>query len=262
VLKIPFREVSPRVIRTIKNSPAFKAGIRPNDIISKISTNYLWNKKQWDDLSDSIHQPIPLRVQLWRDGKPIDVTVTPSDPVHIYNSACALKDANACYGLGVLYQDGEGLDKDLKRAKFYFKSACDAKSGRACSELGNLNNDPFLLEKGCSLNDAFGCRLYGVQIQKTDSSKASAAFKSACDSGDPYACFALASLGGKNTSDLPVHDLYRCACLWGHAESCRVLDPASYARMDETRKEYEQRREMERPRSSSHERLEEHPTVP
>jgi hypothetical protein len=169
-----------RVLRVMKKSPAFRAGLRPNDLVSAILPNsawdkkqraeltippdftlnrepllglgilpvYVWNKKQWVEVTDALNQTSTVNLKIWREGKPIDVLLTVGNRRQIYQNGCELKDEDACYGLGLLYEDGETLEKDLQRAKFYFKLACDSKSGIARTELGVLDKDPALHQKG------------------------------------------------------------------------------------------------------------------
>ncbi|WP_415752162.1 tetratricopeptide repeat protein [Helicobacter pylori] len=41
-----------------------------------------------------------------------------------FKKACDLKEGMGCYNLGVLYQNGEGVEKNLKKAAQYYKKAC------------------------------------------------------------------------------------------------------------------------------------------
>ncbi|AFX91420.1 secreted protein [Helicobacter pylori Aklavik117] len=41
-----------------------------------------------------------------------------------FKKACDLKEGMGCYNLGVLYQNGEGVEKDLKKATQYYQKAC------------------------------------------------------------------------------------------------------------------------------------------
>ncbi|BCD46160.1 SEL1-like repeat protein [Helicobacter suis] len=40
--------------------------------------------------------------------------------------------AEACYDLGVMYEKGEGVAKDLQKSEEYFKKACELGYKNAC----------------------------------------------------------------------------------------------------------------------------------
>jgi TPR repeat protein len=44
-------------------------------------------------------------------------------------------DEQSCNRLGLLYVEGDGVAKDLTRARSYFKRACDKKYQQACDNL-------------------------------------------------------------------------------------------------------------------------------
>ena len=52
--------------------------------------------------------------------------------------ACAGGDASACYNLGWMYDDGEGVTKDLSRAAALYEQSCTGGYARGCFNLGLL----------------------------------------------------------------------------------------------------------------------------
>nr|WP_237737792.1 tetratricopeptide repeat protein [Helicobacter pylori] len=52
-----------------------------------------------------------------------------------FERACGLNNGRGCNGLGVLYKDGQGVEKDLTKAAHFYSKACDLKDGRECSFL-------------------------------------------------------------------------------------------------------------------------------
>ena len=220
-----------KVLRVTKESPAFHAGIKESDLVSEISSFPVWNRKQWAFFADALNQRSSLDLEIWREGKPIEVSVRVGDRLQLYTHGCELKDADACYGLGLLHEEGGILDKNILRAKFYFKIACDSKSGSACSELGTLIHDPSLLHKGCVLRDGAGCRRYGSSLKLTDPKLATKNLSAACDYGDPFGCLELASFYGTALTPSKAHELYSRACWWGAEDGCKNLDPQTYERV-------------------------------
>src|SRR5258708_27877635 len=56
----------------------------------------------------------------------------------LYRRACDGGHANGCTNLGVLYQNGVGVSKDTRRAAKLYQGACDRGSFTACSNLGAM----------------------------------------------------------------------------------------------------------------------------
>ncbi|WP_085905919.1 tetratricopeptide repeat protein [Kiloniella majae] len=55
-------------------------------------------------------------------------------------AACDKDVGKSCFMIGVIYQHGLGVDKDLERAKIYFKKACDLDIPASCGVLKTLDN--------------------------------------------------------------------------------------------------------------------------
>ena len=60
------------------------------------------------------------------------------EALELFEKASDEKDPYAQYYLGVMYINGEGVDKNDNKAKEYFKKSCDAKLEKACDELKKL----------------------------------------------------------------------------------------------------------------------------
>jgi TPR repeat protein len=58
--------------------------------------------------------------------------------LELFEKADNKKDTYAQYYLGVMHKNGQGVDKNDKKAKEYFKKSCDAKLEKACDELKKL----------------------------------------------------------------------------------------------------------------------------
>ena len=57
----------------------------------------------------------------------------------LYQTGCESGDAESCYGLGVLYQEGDGFAKDASKAASLYQRACDGGALSACHALGRLH---------------------------------------------------------------------------------------------------------------------------
>ncbi|WRB79219.1 sel1 repeat family protein [Helicobacter pylori] len=85
-----------------------------------------------------------------------------------FERACGLNNGGGCNGLGVLYKDGQGVEKDLIKATYLYPKACELKEGDGCGALGGL--------------------YYNGDGVKQDSKKAAALFEKACKLGYKKAC--------------------------------------------------------------------------
>ncbi len=88
-----------------------------------------------------------------------------------FEKACDLNNGRGYNGLGVLYKDGQGVEKNLTKAAYLYSKACDLKDGWGCKNLGALH--------------------YNGDGVKQDSKKAVALFEKACRLGYKKACETL-----------------------------------------------------------------------
>ncbi|GAA9662655.1 hypothetical protein HpVH103_01160 [Helicobacter pylori] len=64
-----------------------------------------------------------------------------------FEKACDLNNGRGCNGLGVLYRDGQGAEKNLTKVSQYFSKACELNNGFGCAALGDLYYDGEGVEK-------------------------------------------------------------------------------------------------------------------
>ncbi|GAA8805581.1 hypothetical protein VN1316_04980 [Helicobacter pylori] len=55
-----------------------------------------------------------------------------------FEKACDLNNGGGCNGLGVLYKDGQGVEKDLIKAAYFYSKACKLGNQKACEVLKEL----------------------------------------------------------------------------------------------------------------------------
>ncbi len=119
-----------------------------------------------------------------------------------FEKACDLKYGGGCSNLGVLYQNGQGVEKDLIKVAYFYTKACDLKDGSGCFNLGELYLEKdskkavALFEKSCDLNISRGCGALGVlyyngQGVEKNSIKATQFYSKACKLGNQEACEVL-----------------------------------------------------------------------
>ena len=55
----------------------------------------------------------------------------------LLEQACTAGNGGACFRLGIMYQNGNGVKANEKRAKDWFQQACYAGSNSGCDALGH-----------------------------------------------------------------------------------------------------------------------------
>ncbi|WQZ40453.1 sel1 repeat family protein [Helicobacter pylori] len=86
-----------------------------------------------------------------------------------FERACDLNNGGGCNGLGVLYKDGQGVEKNLTKASQYFSKACELNNGWGCNNLGDsyqngegvekdLTKATYFYSKACKLGEQLACK--------------------------------------------------------------------------------------------------------
>jgi hypothetical protein len=235
-----------KVVNVIASSSASRAGIKSNDLITKIGPDPIWNTKQWVAFTNYLRQDDEFDIQVWRNSAPVDFNIRLGNRLDLYRAGCGAKQEDACYGLGLLYEEGDALPKDIPRAKYYLNLACTLKSGSACTELGILTNTPSLVDKGCSLGDGGGCREQSNGLKSSNPDLAARALKSSCDFGDSFACADLTTFLNLDAKSAQAKQLSRRACWWGEETACNFVDPVTYAAMVEKTRRHNEKHKTKR----------------
>ncbi len=80
-----------------------------------------------------------------------------------YGKACELEDADGCFIVGSMYDNGEGVKQDYTKAREYYTKACELESATGCNNLGSM--------------------YYNGEGVKQDKSRAKEFYGKACDLG-------------------------------------------------------------------------------
>ncbi len=125
--------------------------------------------------------------------------------------ACEGGDMAVCSKLGVMYSNGEGVEKDEAQAVNLFRKACDGGELEACDNLGHYfeEYEP------------------GMDVAK-DPVQAEGLYRKACDGGNVRGCFSLGMFylsGGTGLAiDVPqAATALRMACDGGEMRACNNL---------------------------------------
>jgi TPR repeat protein len=167
------------------------------------------------------------------------------------DQACDRGEAVSCDDLGLRYQAGMSVNRDLERAGNFFQEACDGGVMLGCSHLGAMYQSgvgvvrdvataAFLFERACDGDGLLGCANLGVSYEHGDGvmqdpARAVSLYERACGGGEMLGCHNLGSMyrtGTAVTEDLAAAaSLYWRACEGSVLLSCLNL-AVSYERGD------------------------------
>jgi hypothetical protein len=132
---------------------------------------------------------------------------------NLWQQACDGGEPKGCFGVGVMYEEGKGVAKNVKRAVDLYKSACDQSYATGCYNLGlmygngrgvpkDLKRAADLYRRACDERNAAACNNLGIQYANGqgvphDDQKAANLYKRSCDAGDAAGCKNYAHLMGK-----------------------------------------------------------------
>jgi hypothetical protein len=111
----------------------------------------------------------------------------------IYEWGCGAGEPSSCVGAGAMYENGDGLRADLRKAAELYARGCHFSSEK-CGELARVfNQAPGLVKESCR-KVTFACvtlgRMYesGTQVARS-STQALVLFDVACAAGDEVGCY-------------------------------------------------------------------------
>jgi hypothetical protein len=131
----------------------------------------------------------------------------------LWQQACDAGEPKGCFGVGVMFEEGKGVAKSVKRAVDLYKSACDQSYATGCYNLGlmygngrgvskDLKRAADLYRRACDEGNAAACNNLGIQYANGqgvphDDQKAADLYKRSCNAGDAAGCKNQARLLGK-----------------------------------------------------------------
>ncbi len=163
-----------------------------------------WKDRQSADICADLD---PMECYL--EGMKREAANRPQHALRHFRQACEDGVMSACYDLGVLYEQGEVVGRDIERAFELYETAC-------------LAEDP----------DEVACNNLAVMYQQgeaveQDTERAAELYRRACEQGSMLGCRNLAKryVDGRGVEKNPVRAgaLLEKACQLGHAEACPQL---------------------------------------
>jgi TPR repeat protein len=128
---------------------------------------------------------------------------------NLYGKACDLGDLEGCAGLGTCFARGNGVARDVARARGLFDRACDGGKGIGCKGLGDLERDSDPVQavsfyrRSCDLGYAGGCAYLGDAMVggagvSRDRVRGLDLLRRGCKDDYPWACQRLEELHEKH----------------------------------------------------------------
>ncbi len=158
-----------------------------------VSQDYNKAEKLYQKVCDSGYDKGCLNLENIRYNKKI---------LEFYKKACDGGDATRCYGLGLIYKNGEEIKRSLPNATKYFKKSCDNGDTIGCIYAGGLIKEidksieyyDKSCQGGCSPICSFIGGLYATDEKVKNLPKAIKYFKQACLKEDMSGCMALKAI--------------------------------------------------------------------
>lgn len=145
---------------------------------------------------------------------------------------CDEGETEICLVLGEMFFKGEGVSKDLAKAREFFQKACDAGDISTCKKY-ELTQDTSkfkaILQKACDSGNQNACprlgELYFGESKNTSKDKAKELYQKACDLGSANGCYELAvsyNIGRGVSQDInKAKELYKKACDLEESSACK-----------------------------------------
>jgi len=101
----------------------------------------------------------------------INLLVSAAEDIKVYEKLCTTGVLQECHRLGLIYQDGKIIDKDIKKAIELYEKSCNSGYSDSCIVLSAIylfgkgvdkdtNSAIQYLQEACVLGDKSGCRTY------------------------------------------------------------------------------------------------------
>ena len=172
---------------------------------------------------------------------------------------CDRGHAGSCGNLGWMYENGEGVKRDLSRAMALYRQACRGGDAVGCRGVGwlyenglgvpvDLGRAAEQYTSACRDGDPLGCSNLGVMYRKgqgvaRDERRAAQLYRRACDGGHPRGCVNLGFLHekgmGVRRDEAAAARLYGRGCDGEKADGCThlawMLDEGIGVPMDKSR---------------------------
>jgi TPR repeat protein len=245
------------VVRTTETGgPARAAGIRIDDVLRRCDGREISRAEDLAAVVGAHQTGDALKLEIWRQGKPLDVTVTIADRIVAGARSCDAGAYDSCESLAVFFEHGRRVAKDpavaaalLARSAASARTACDGGDTAACEVAAALYEsgrgvaaDPARAlaarRQACDGGSAEACRVVGHayvdgQGVAKDPARAAVFFDKGCEAGCAPCCTRLGFSYERGEGVAPdavrAVTLLKKACDGGDPSGCSNLGVFYYA---------------------------------
>lgn len=177
------------------------------------------------------------------DVEEIELFVNPKKILNKHKNLCNANEAESCQKLGVIYEEGMGIENNQSLAVEYYLKACALKDIDSCFDAGYLydmgkglpeNNQEAirLYRKSCDENHRVGCHNLALMYEdgegtKADGMRAMQLYEKACKLEYSDSCYNLALIYEKGKivkkDLLKAKELYTISCNDGDEDACNEV---------------------------------------
>ena len=149
------------------------------------------------------------------------------------DDGCRGGDAVGCALLGLIYEQGRGVPRDLARAVAQYDRACAAGHARSCLTLAAMHEgegaaSAAAYRRACDAGSGFACAATAQHYRKgvgvrVDADQAGHLFARGCALGDPAACVLGTEMFARAADRRRAAVLASAGCTQGFAQACLLL---------------------------------------
>lgn len=158
-----------------------------------------------------------------------------SEAIILHEEACKKQNFQSCNTVGTIYENGNGIDKDNKKARYFYAIACNNDNSDGCKNLELMKKQETYSKhfkqarEYCNTGNALACGDVGSMYYEglgvsQDIGLASIFFKKACDEGNMNSCRWLGNLyyhgKGIEKNYFIAFESFKKDCDAGNASSC------------------------------------------
>lgn len=167
-------------------------------------------------------------IELYKENKYVE-------SYDIFKNSCYRDNPRACFSLGVMLENAQGVERDRQKAMGYYGKACDLGLKEACSNLalsleedGRDNEARLAFNKACNFGEFQSCNNLAVFYENAKEGDLALHFyQKSCKLQDSKACYKLGLIYERGewvrANPNKALSLYSNSCNFGLGEACYKL---------------------------------------
>ena len=183
----------------------------------------------------------PAIAEIEQRAEALDNQEQYSDAMTLFQQACTAGSGVACTNIGVMYEDGHGVEEDFLRAADFYSQGCTRGNADGCNLLGfmyetgvfgvaqDYSQAMELYSRACNAGNPNGCEGLGSMYTlgegvPIDEQKAEMLDLQACNKGSVGSCISVADHQQASGNVSEARRLYQKACTMGEKYACNMAD--------------------------------------